>query len=66
MFLLYNIVSGTVFSVVICVDFLDTHIASLVLSSKTRSDTSSPAVGLAKLPSLLALAASDFHCNIGE
>jgi hypothetical protein len=34
MFLLYNIVSDTMYSVVVCVDFLGTHMASLVCSSK--------------------------------
>jgi hypothetical protein len=34
MFLLYNIVSDTMYSVVVCVDFLGTHMASLVCSLK--------------------------------
>jgi hypothetical protein len=34
MFLLYNIVSDTMYYVVVCVDFLGTHMASLVCSSK--------------------------------
>jgi hypothetical protein len=34
MFLLYNIVSDTMYSVVVCVDFLGTHMTSLVCSSK--------------------------------
>jgi hypothetical protein len=35
MFLLYNIVSDTMYSVVVCVDFLGTHMASLVCSLKS-------------------------------
>jgi len=38
MFSLYNIVSDTIASVVVCVDFLGTHIASLVLFFKTGCD----------------------------
>ena len=42
MFPLYNIVSDIIASVVVCVDFLDTHIASLVLFFKTRCDNDLP------------------------
>jgi hypothetical protein len=39
MFTLYNIVSDIVSSVVVCVDFLGTHTASLVLFFKIGCDT---------------------------
>ena len=38
MFSLYNIVFDTIASVVVCVDFLGTHTASLVLFFKTECD----------------------------
>jgi len=38
MFPLYNIVSDIIASVVVCVDFLGTHITSLVLFFRTGSD----------------------------
>jgi len=38
MFPLYDIVSGIIASVVVCVDFLGTHMASLVLFFKTGCD----------------------------
>ena len=39
MFSLYNIVFDTIASVVVCVDFLGTQIASLVLFFKTGCDS---------------------------
>jgi len=41
---LYNNVSDTIASVVVCVDFLGTHIASLVLFLKTGCDSGIKAV----------------------
>jgi len=38
MFPLYNIVSDIIASVVVCVDFLGTHMASLVLFFETGCD----------------------------
>jgi len=38
MFPLYNTIFDTIASVVVCVDFLGTHIASLVLFFKTGCD----------------------------
>jgi hypothetical protein len=38
MFLLYNIVSDIIVSVVVRVDFLGTHMASLILLFKTGCD----------------------------
>ena len=65
MFLLYNIVSDIIVSVVVCVDFLGTHMASLVLLFKTGCDRGWPlALGfrlfLSHIPFPLPLLASFF------
>ena len=44
MFSLYNIVSDIIASVVVCVDFLGTHMNSLVLFFKTGCDSVIPSI----------------------